>query len=947
MNTIQWSVLLTLIVLGAGVFLVFVGFFSPIPPVCSEKWVCSEWSTCESGMQSRACVDSNECGTALQKPIVGQPCSCVENWSCTNWSACTNNKQTRTCADLNACNTTNNKPLELQSCTSEDTSSPVFIHFYAQAGNAKNMVYFSASDETPPIRYTLLRSTNRSILQNVQAEGSTNSFDNPPSNVMRVFEGTNTIFNDRGLTNGTAYYYRIRACDNANPPNCVALSATPNGIPSPSASDTTPPSIDTFSLSEGDTNIVVEYLATESGSVTSLPVKYTLVRANSSTTLDNLIIGNFQNGGSGIIILVNDSTQTIPYHDLGLTNGTNYFYRLQACDSANPENCSGSTSIQATPSTQDITSPSPPNGLTSTTLSSTSIHLAWAASTDNVGVTGYRIDVSTSPLFSTFVMGWNNNNVGNTLTTNVTGLNASTTYYARARAYDAAGNTSTNSNTASATTNSGGDTTPPNVQFSVSKGNQKAVITFSATDATLPITYTLIISRNATAINSPTLNFDSLPSSMAYVDNPSTISIHNIPLTWNVPFDDSPLVNGQTYYYRLRACDNATPKNCFQTTPALSVTPEGPTVTMSFGPTQTVFDYSTQACNKTPGNWDFPDIFAHAVRNPLNNNQIVFSAGNSPRNYFMYGPDFDHLTRNCVRPVLTDTQDPNPDSFNNLEWITSLYAENGIIYGLIDNEFHDATNPSICGSNSPSACWYNGVTQITSTDGGRTFSPDVSPVVSAPPLTWNASTMGQTPYGYLTPSNIVKRSNGYYYSVFPAHTGVGVSHAGTCLMRTDNLSDPTSWRAWDGSGFTITMQNPYTNAGQTPCTFLNTPLFGSLTENTYLDSFGLGPYMLVGDGKLDNPSTPTYDLTCGFWYALSNDLITWTTPNLIQTETLTYCTGGQTYPGPAAYASLIDHSSTDPNFQTAGSQPYLYWTYFNASLDRDLVRHQLTITVTP
>src|SRR5882762_8261535 len=94
-------------------------------------------------------------------------------------------------------------------------------------------------------------------------------------------------------------------------------------------------------------------------------------------------------------------------------------------------------------------SPTVPNGLTATGVSSSQINLAWTASTDNVGVTAYLIERCQGSGCTSFAQ------VGTSTSTGYsdTALAASTTYLYRVRATDAAGNTSGYSATASATTN--------------------------------------------------------------------------------------------------------------------------------------------------------------------------------------------------------------------------------------------------------------------------------------------------------------------------------------------------------------------------------------------------------------------------------------------------------------------------------------------------------------
>jgi len=61
------------------------------------------------------------------------------------------------------------------------------------------------------------------------------------------------------------------------------------------------------------------------------------------------------------------------------------------------------------------------------------------------GATGYRLDVATDPAFVNYVPGYQNLDVGNVTSRNVTGLTPNTNYYYRLRAYNGNG-TSPNSN---------------------------------------------------------------------------------------------------------------------------------------------------------------------------------------------------------------------------------------------------------------------------------------------------------------------------------------------------------------------------------------------------------------------------------------------------------------------------------------------------------------------
>lgn len=89
----------------------------------------------------------------------------------------------------------------------------------------------------------------------------------------------------------------------------------------------------------------------------------------------------------------------------------------------------------------DIFAPSVPTGLGATAASATQVNLSWTASTDNVGVTGYRVYRGGTQ-------------IGTTASTTYqdTGLTPSTTYNYTVSAYDAATNASGQSANATATT---------------------------------------------------------------------------------------------------------------------------------------------------------------------------------------------------------------------------------------------------------------------------------------------------------------------------------------------------------------------------------------------------------------------------------------------------------------------------------------------------------------
>jgi chitodextrinase len=146
----------------------------------------------------------------------------------------------------------------------------------------------------------------------------------------------------------------------------------------------------------------------------------------------------------------------ITFNDTGLAATTSYTYRVRATDAAGNLSGYSNTASATTTTAPDTTAPTAPSGLAATVAGQTQINLAWTASTDNVGVTGYRIERCQGASCTS----WAQIATSPTPSFSSTGLTANTTYRFRVRAADAAGNLSPYSNIVSATTQ-GGDTTKP------------------------------------------------------------------------------------------------------------------------------------------------------------------------------------------------------------------------------------------------------------------------------------------------------------------------------------------------------------------------------------------------------------------------------------------------------------------------------------------------------
>jgi phosphodiesterase/alkaline phosphatase D-like protein len=144
--------------------------------------------------------------------------------------------------------------------------------------------------------------------------------------------------------------------------------------------------------------------------------------------------------------------------------------------------------------------------------------------------TGYRLDVATDNAFINYVSGYQNLDVGNVTSYNVTGLTANTTYYYRVRAYNGCA-TSSNSRVKNVKTLPC-TTAAPNVQ--------------SATN----VTFSSFTARWSSVSGATDYRLDVATSNSftTYVPGYQDLSVGNV-----TSFTVTGLSPNTTYYYRLRA----------------------------------------------------------------------------------------------------------------------------------------------------------------------------------------------------------------------------------------------------------------------------------------------------------------------------------------------------------------------------------------------------------
>ena len=220
--------------------------------------------------------------------------------------------------------------------------------------------------------------------------------------------------NNKVLVNGLAYRINTIKTNLTSGKSEVELISDFNITSAILSQDATPPSVPTN-------------LAIASSQSNSLNISWTASTDNVAVTGYEVYVDNVLKATVGNITA---------YEILALAGGADYDIQLLAFDDAINKSAKTAIVVGATTAGADTTPPNAVTDLSATLIEQDAITVSWTTPFDNVGVTGYDVDLDQSFHAS----------IGNVTTYQFTGLSDNTTYRIALKAKDLAGNISTISN---------------------------------------------------------------------------------------------------------------------------------------------------------------------------------------------------------------------------------------------------------------------------------------------------------------------------------------------------------------------------------------------------------------------------------------------------------------------------------------------------------------------
>ena len=141
----------------------------------------------------------------------------------------------------------------------------------------------------------------------------------------------------------------------------------------------------------GDTQAPTAPVSLGAGASSTTQINLSWTASTDNVGVTSYLIERCQTAGCSTFAQVGTAAGA-SYSDATLTVSTSYSYRVRARDAAGNTGGYSNTASATTQTPADTQAPTAPASLAATASSTTQINLSWTASTDNVGVAGYRVE---------------------------------------------------------------------------------------------------------------------------------------------------------------------------------------------------------------------------------------------------------------------------------------------------------------------------------------------------------------------------------------------------------------------------------------------------------------------------------------------------------------------------------------------------------------------------
>lgn len=331
-----------------------------------------------------------------------------------------------------------------------------------------------------------------------------------------------------------------------------------------------------------------------------------------------------------------------------------------------------------------------------------------------------------------------------------------------------------------------------------------------------------------------------------------------------------------------------------------------------------------------------PDSPARAFRR-ADGRMVLLTAHRE--NWSLVGDSFRTLRPTCASILRSSSYSRETDG---LLWIQAVYTRDGnTITALISQDMKTVTRAAGCNNQGRTAqCWLNRIVAATSTDMGRSFSLLEANRRVAMSLANEYPSLARGRVGVFTVSNIVERDGQFYIMAWVQNRGSQTS--GNCLLRSADPMNPSGWRAWDGTSFSLDLNGSQDgrqcrtiSTGRLPTEVRS---LSYVTKHNVWVAIVAARQTLTGEDAVEVP---------GFYYSLSPDLMNWSTPRRLMPAPLRPREEQNDFI--LSYPSMLDPDSHSRNFDTIdGDRPVLLFTRANlvngnGSLNRDIQYVYLTI----